>query len=553
MKPSQSRPRLNALPSYSNTKNGELQRRRHSYHLNAMQQDASSHTESRTPRSSMSSARFRSYTQQNQRQRSSATMTQHYPPLTRDRLEKKNKLDLLLSGRPTAGIRRLAHRRSISNGYIFRHIYNEDGKPMKWLDQIEDEQQKRRVGSTEASQNSPSTSKVPSGYDHLSQSVSTRKAQGQRSPAHSALSDSNIQPTLSVHPKSHASTIQPAGATDRSASTHFSFWDREQIPPPPRRLSKLLAMAATQREQQQQQDQQQQVPSLAAAARKPSSTTPPSESSWWYRALCAVCIAAGRVVDARSCETTSTYMDAEDVTSLARYIYALESRKSNIGKRDIPTSETARDKKPSYARSHLSDRQGSSQQQQQQHPFTIPDEFDLLPREEEGRMDERSSPPWNAVRSRRRTMTTRGIFIRRPPSAPASEDKEADMTRTNAATKVSSSFPDSQLYASSSPPPPPSPPGQESNYEATGRTRRRLKRFSSAMEILRKASIQKLLHPRREETTPVTTGEEEEKHPIFASIDEGPGVPISFEGWSLGYFGPTSELRFKLWKYIASK
>lgn len=299
MKPSStSRPRLNALPSYCNTtKDGELQRRRHSYHLNALQQNqqesSSANAEAATTTTTHSSSTFsRPQLQYPTLAQRHASSTAHYPPLTKDRLEKKNKLDLLLSGKPTAGVRRLARHRSISNGYIFRHLYNEDDKPMKWLDQLENTNQ-RQFGSTDTDaslQNSlPSSSKLPSEvYDKSSkQTLSTQQAQGQRSPSAEALSAdySIIQPVLTVysHPKSPpvASTDHPI--TERSArSSRSIFLDQE----PPRRLSKLLAMAAAQREQfaqlqQEQQQQQQNLPCLAAA-RKTSSNT---EQTMWQRAF----------------------------------------------------------------------------------------------------------------------------------------------------------------------------------------------------------------------------------------------------------------------------
>ncbi|KAL0092618.1 Ion transport protein-domain-containing protein [Phycomyces blakesleeanus] len=74
-----------------------------------------------------------------------------YPPLTRDRLKKKNMLDTLLHKNNNLEAPQVSRRRSISNGNISRRLYNDDNTPIIITNRITDQESSLDMSDSDTS------------------------------------------------------------------------------------------------------------------------------------------------------------------------------------------------------------------------------------------------------------------------------------------------------------------------------------------------------------------------------------------------------------------
>ncbi|KAI8370635.1 Ion transport protein-domain-containing protein [Radiomyces spectabilis] len=214
------------------------------------------------------------------------------PPLTRERLKKKDKLDNLLHQRPALGTR----RRSIANGNIFRHTYN-DGKEIIPMDEPGNEiLQHPLEGPAHSTASDIGTS-----------SISVRTTSQFIHPS------ADNTPKSEPWPSSHPSFLSPQLSGKHGLSIHTLNPTRtDEKRPPIRRFSKLLKVSASHITQAQRTKTAELAPSLLRSA--------------WNRTLHTLMVMAARVVDARSPEPVATRMSVDEITALARYLQAIQTR-----------------------------------------------------------------------------------------------------------------------------------------------------------------------------------------------------------------------------------
>lgn len=253
-----------------------------------------------------------------------------YPPLTKDRLQRKNKLDALLWGR-TASSHRIPRRRSISNGYIFRHLYNEDNQPIVYnepsmqyssrsTEASEDAYTSNHtsgdMGQSDSRSDVGGTSHIPDAQRYMAGSEFTSTYQhssvvGARVNA-SGLSSSRAPPHTSQHYSS--SRLQPTS----NASSHMSDSRRQ--------LSRLLKLTHTMNKVPTRPDalsnekDMYSAAAAAAAAAMRASSVPVASQSCRQRIQAFLHGMAGRVVNTRSCEPSIDRIPMEEMVMLAHYL-----------------------------------------------------------------------------------------------------------------------------------------------------------------------------------------------------------------------------------------
>lgn len=251
--------------------------------------------------------------------------------MTKDRLQRKNKLDALLWGR-TASSHRIPRRRSISNGYIFRHLYNEDNQPivynepsMQYSSRSTDEASEDAytsnhtsgdMGQSDSRSDVGGTSHIPDAQRYMAGSEFTSTYQhssvvGARVNA-SGLSSSRAPPHTSQHYSS--SRLQPTS----NASSHMSDSRRQ--------LSRLLKLTHTMNKVPTRPDalskekDMYSAAAAAAAAAMRASSVPVASQSCRQRIQAFLHGMAGRVVNTRSCEPSIDRIPMEEMVMLAHYL-----------------------------------------------------------------------------------------------------------------------------------------------------------------------------------------------------------------------------------------
>lgn len=304
MKSSESRITLTSLPSYSS----QRQQRRPSVQTISTKRRAPSPQARRAPLPQPPAGpRRRPPMQYN----NSSTSTSHYPSLTRDRLNKKNRLDHILSQRHTLSMRN-QRRRSISNGNIYRRVYNEGGDiPWDAYTNPESETGAAAGDSTvyaaQAETSSPNRSS-------LQQPTST--------PPSGALTTS--QRTSAFGRQVSAVSVSPIGmprGRQKSLRRATQNQLQQRIRFPDRRVSRLLEMTCRAKNMGEGRSD---IPATAAAAARALSSAVAVKTTWRY-ILSLLSDTANRVVDARSCEPEDARLDVKEMNALAQYFHVLQN------------------------------------------------------------------------------------------------------------------------------------------------------------------------------------------------------------------------------------
>ncbi|KAI8147435.1 Ion transport protein-domain-containing protein [Fennellomyces sp. T-0311] len=327
MKPPESK--KPSLPSYTTN----LPNHQQGYHSSQQNDPQNPHFDLRR-----ASVRPGSYDQRDQQRAPLPTIypthheTQAYPQLTRDRLERKNKLDALLIGRLSTTGNHITRRRSISNGYIFRRLYNEDNAPMHLTGQtaIDDEQQE----STEASVNpylmggnrsSGSIEGTPSSISPhktgLIGHTNNNSNLGEPVPEPSQKTSVIGIPSFRLHGRYTApnSSRRYSG----SSASKMAFESKK-------RLSHLLKLSNTRKNiklpavpstvSSETNVAAAAVTAATIAARASSSSSAITVKNKWRELYCFLEQMAWRVVDTRSCEPPDERMTVQEMMTLAQYL-----------------------------------------------------------------------------------------------------------------------------------------------------------------------------------------------------------------------------------------
>ena len=267
--------------------------------------------------------------------------TSSYPPLTEDRLKRKNKLDAILWGR-TSSSHRIPRRRSISNGYIFRHLYNEDNQPiiynepsMQYSSRSTDEAASEDIYTSNRTSNDMAsdsrsdvvdTNHIPDAQRYMAGSEFTSTY------LHSSVAGAKMNASgfsTSQHPP-HTSQHYSSSRLHQTsnASSHMSDSRRQ--------LSRLLKLTHTMNKVPTQPDtlskekDMYSAAAAAAAAAMRASSVPVASQSWRQRVIGFLHGMAGRVVNTRSCEPSTDRIPMEEMVMLAHYLEKTTYKVLNI-------------------------------------------------------------------------------------------------------------------------------------------------------------------------------------------------------------------------------
>ncbi|KAI9317892.1 Ion transport protein-domain-containing protein [Dichotomocladium elegans] len=436
--------------------------------------------------------------------------TDHYPPLTADRLEKKNKLDILLQGRiSTIPSTSRPRRRSISNGYIYRRPYR-DINPMAIPDLSEMDNMPSTTGQSMGNDTSsaelyPVEHTLPEGRssDWLGGEPGAKKLNGESMGANGSNHSSVLGYIRSRHRYSgRQKTVSSNPASQITSHRHS--------------LSKLLKItsetARGMRGHKTVDEPDIYAAAAAAAAAVRASSLPKAAWPFWRKAFAFLEGMAQRAVDTRSCEPYENRIDVEEMLILAEYLNASPDLLDSH--RNSRPSITLTTKPPDTQRTSVFIDQvaaGSPLRSQQSSPET-----------------------------------------QHPLESPVTPftDSSSDIQQSNRLGSLGSIFPYRRQSLQKAPPSvdsyilPESPNTHQQLVEHvneiepnTGDAPRRKARQSSAADFLRRFSAS---------LATTLSG------PI--NIDRSKRPPsIHFEGWSLWVFGPNNPIRLALWKVVASK
>lgn len=253
-----------------------------------------------------------------------------YPPLTRDRLQRKNKLDALLWGRTTSSYR-IPRRRSISNGYIFRHLYNEDNQPIIY-DEPSMQYSSRSTEASEDAYMSNHTSADMTSDSRTDIGDTAHIPDAQRYMAGSEFT-STYQQSSVVGVGMNASGFASSHDPPRTSQQHYSSSHLQatsnassHMSDSRRQLSRLLKLTHTMNKVptgsggiSKEKDMYSAAAAAAAAAMRASSV-PVASQSWRQRTLAFLHGMASRVVNTRSCERAIDRIPMEEMVMLAHYL-----------------------------------------------------------------------------------------------------------------------------------------------------------------------------------------------------------------------------------------
>ncbi|KAI8878888.1 hypothetical protein K501DRAFT_277096 [Backusella circina FSU 941] len=283
-----------------------------------------------------------------------------YAPLTRDRLLKKDKLDVLLHDGFTPYAPRIKRRRTIACGNIYRHRYNEDNSPMVLADTLATNNSMNSAASNHShsmTQNrydksvktQMSTMNMPTLFPYFSSdnnNSSNKLSSGLPENRSYGTMCNNKSPTSIIYSHHHRhrhhhhrssnhrrmndankSTTNNSKSVNSGFTSHPTEIEENHVGGPPRRFSGLVRLSAahianrrTRRNKNKQNDHA------------------TSTLRVWYRLLSKLKNIASRVIDTRASEPTDTRMSVDELVSLSCYLDALKTGVYNTDEHDIPPS-----------------------------------------------------------------------------------------------------------------------------------------------------------------------------------------------------------------------
>ncbi|KAL9554146.1 hypothetical protein MBANPS3_002946 [Mucor bainieri] len=455
---------------------------------------------------------------------------EYVQPLTRDMLEKKDRLDILLQNRPTPGVRMIQRRRSICNGNIYRRLYNEDNSPMTLATPFT----KMDSADSDASVHSPNSQ-----YDRPSSDRHPRHRHRYR--RHGSNERHHHHSKSSRHATSHASSsLQHKTNTTNRNRSYGSITNKKQstnsrsvntsrassssflgLPPgggdvsgPPRRFSGLVRLSAAH----------------IALNRTRRNKKRRHNHSVMALVFHKLGIMASRVVNSRITEPADTKMSIEELTSLSRYLYVL---RHGYSKDDNDDDKSDSEDYDGNSTEGASTPATSKQQQQQQQPviglFVEQDDADsnsqdgTVPNTEH---DQETSPLLlspSKLRNKKRNLSSLGNIF---PFAPL--DRIPSISRSGSeSSQIHTDLPQQQ---------------QQQQQQQTRRIpllgRRSQKKSHHYPDRIANYLQQHLCRP----LLHFKQYQQQQEH----------NTQIRFEGWSLCLFSPTSLTRLYLWKIVGA-
>lgn len=446
---------------------------------------------------------------------------QYVQPLTRDILEKKDRLDMLLLNRPIPGVRMIQRRRSISNGNIYRRLYNEDNSPMTLATPF------TKMGSenSDASVNSPNSQyDVKFNHQSLRRNLehhhihhhkhhhrhSAFRISSSMDKTNKTLSDSNRNRSYgSISNKKHSTNSRSVNTSHASSSSHpYSYTPQQPvISGPPRRFSGLVRLSAAH-----------------IALNRTRKNKKRHHQSKIYIIFHKLKVMASRVVNSRISEPADTKMSIEELTSLSRYLYVLKNGYNIDDKNESEDDDT---NTPSN---------GAQSPVTPEHPIIglyVEEEAEGSNRDQEVSMattdddhEEESSPllASSSKHEKKRNLSSLGnIFpfapIDRIPSISRSESESSQINTSKVPTESDRLLPPTF------------------HSETLPRSQKQCYLDKIAIKISK--FINHICHP----IVHFQQCQRREEH----------NTHIRFEGWSLFFFSPTSLTRLYLWKVVGSR
>lgn len=448
---------------------------------------------------------------------------QYVQPLTRDILEKKDRLDMLLLNRFIPGVRTIQRRRSICNGNIYRHLYNEDNSPMTLAAPF------TKMGSeiSGASVNSPNSQyDVKFNHQSLPRNLkhhhthhhyhhhghhrhSASRDSSSIDKMNKRLNDSNQNCSYgSITNQNQSKYSRSVNTSHASSSSHpYSYTPKQHvISGPPRRFSGLVRLSAAH-----------------IALNRTRKNKKRHYQSKIYIFFHKLKIMASRVVNSRISEPADTKMSIEELTSLSKYLHFL---KNGFNKDENNQSEDEDTKTPSN---------GAQSPMTPKHPIIdlyVEEEARSSNREQEVSMEttnvnheEESSPllTSSSKNKKKRNLSSLGnIFPFAPidsiPSISRSGSENSQINRLGAPTESDRLLPP-KFHSGTS-------PRSQKNYY--------LDKISIKISKFIKHICRPIAHFQQ-----------------YRHLEEQ-NTHIRFEGWSLFCFSPTSLTRLYLWKIVGS-
>ncbi|KAK4512386.1 serine/threonine protein kinase [Mucor velutinosus] len=438
---------------------------------------------------------------------------QYVQPLTRDMLEKKDRLDLLLQNRPMPGVRVIQRRRSICNGNIYRQLYNEDNSPMTLATPFT----KMDSGDSDASVNS-SNSQYEARYNHPYSGQHARHRRNEKH--HHRHPTSHVSPSLDRTNRNDSNRNRSYGSiTNKKQSTNSRSVNTSHAPSnnsrpfsyhahppdvsgPPRRFSGLVRLSA---------------------AHIALSRTRKNKKRQRYQSTMSIILhklknMASRVVNSRISEPADTKMSVEEMTSLSRYLYVL---KHGYNKDSKSTSDNEED-------THTTTDGTTTPATSNQPPITGLFEEEELGDTSNNRdqgsneHDEETSPLLSPSEpKRKRNLSSLGNIF---PFAPL--DRMPSLSRSGSESSQINSESDRLLL-------PPSP--QQFRTSLLGRHQKK-RHYLDKVSTWIQHVCRPILHIQQYQ-------QDQQEH----------NTQIRFEGWSLFLFSPTSLTRLYLWKVVGAR
>lgn len=253
------------------------------------------------------------------------------PRLTKDMLEKKDLIDILLE--PSATRRKITRRRSISNGNLSRRLYNDDNKPMRIIHPYK----RGHSDDSDVSVHSPTSQQDRHSHHILFQQTKLHHRNNRRlSSAHIKKStpskDSNRDRSYGSITNKKQSTNSRSVNTSRASSSIKDPWNHPlTAEESSRRFSGIVRLS---------------VAHIALQRSKKSKKR--HYHSTFYSFFYKLVKIASRVMDCRTSEPRETRMTVEELVSLSQYIDKLKSgfdHNSSSSSSDSFHSDTISDRK----------------------------------------------------------------------------------------------------------------------------------------------------------------------------------------------------------------
>lgn len=441
---------------------------------------------------------------------------QYVQPLTRDMLEKKDRLDLLLQNRPTPGVRMIQRRRSISNGNIYRRLYNEDNSPITLampFTKMDSENSDASVHSPNSEYNVRYNRPFPGRHARHHRSEKRHHHQQQRHEHSVSYMSSSIDKTNrndsnrdrsygSITNKKQSTNSRSVNTSHASSSCHHPFNYHPRHPPdisgPPRRFSGLVRLSAAH-----------------IALNRTRKIKKRHYQSTMYIVLHKLKTIASRVVNSRISEPADTKMSIQELTSLSRYLYVLrhgytKDDKSDSEQEDEETTQGA--STPAATTTTP------------KHPIIglfVQEEGEHSNRDQDTASLHESSPLLTSPskRKRKRNLSSLGNIF---PFAPL--DRIPSLSRSGSESSQINTPAESDRLL------PPLSSSLSRPQPSLGQSR---------MRCYLDTMIKRLRGPIRH----FQQHQHQQEH----------NTQIRFEGWSLFFFSPTSLTRLYLWKVVGSR